>query len=278
GIPQCQELFGVTPRELNARLTPLEIATCGMLIFGRFAAPDAIGTLEQYLGDGYPILQALCNRNTAPYSMSRIVEANWKLCLHVSLDDYHIVAVHPSTFGKTGYLSRNRIGYFRFGRHNAFLNATDDPDALKKMAAACRDGTYMPPTYRILQFFPNFAANHTRIVDRWFMTLHLYIPLAVNRTLWQFWFYPAAFPIEDRGWWRNLRYYMTAIGLPIGVRYFGGRVADEDKDVCEKLQSIAHQVDGSPILGLEEERIAWFEDAYAETMRPAPAVAQPGFA
>ncbi|MGH7880046.1 MAG: Rieske 2Fe-2S domain-containing protein, partial [Candidatus Binataceae bacterium] len=68
GIPQCQELFGVTPRELNARLTRIDIATCGILIFGRFAAAGATDTLEQYLGDGYSILQSFCTRTTAPYS------------------------------------------------------------------------------------------------------------------------------------------------------------------------------------------------------------------
>ena len=38
GVPKCQEMFGVTPRELGARPAPVEIATCGALIFGRFRA------------------------------------------------------------------------------------------------------------------------------------------------------------------------------------------------------------------------------------------------
>jgi phenylpropionate dioxygenase-like ring-hydroxylating dioxygenase large terminal subunit len=32
GIPKCQELYGVSPRELDARLKPVEIATCGILV------------------------------------------------------------------------------------------------------------------------------------------------------------------------------------------------------------------------------------------------------
>lgn len=31
GIPKCQELYGVSPRELDARLKPVEIATYGSL-------------------------------------------------------------------------------------------------------------------------------------------------------------------------------------------------------------------------------------------------------
>ena len=33
-VPRCRDLFGVTPKELNARIAPIEIATCGSLIFG----------------------------------------------------------------------------------------------------------------------------------------------------------------------------------------------------------------------------------------------------
>ena len=39
GIPKCQEMYGVTPRELDARLAPVEVASCGTLIFGRFQRP-----------------------------------------------------------------------------------------------------------------------------------------------------------------------------------------------------------------------------------------------
>jgi len=37
GIPKCVEMFGVTPRELDKRLRPVDIATCGIMVFGRFA-------------------------------------------------------------------------------------------------------------------------------------------------------------------------------------------------------------------------------------------------
>jgi phenylpropionate dioxygenase-like ring-hydroxylating dioxygenase large terminal subunit len=74
GIPKCQEMFGVTPRELNARLTPIEIATCGILIFGRFGSPKHPETLEDYLADGFPILRAMWDLQRAPYSSDRAEE------------------------------------------------------------------------------------------------------------------------------------------------------------------------------------------------------------
>jgi nitrite reductase/ring-hydroxylating ferredoxin subunit len=69
GIPQCKKLFGVSPRELGVKLREVELATCGFLIFGRFAGPICTGSgtdgsgaakavgagesLETYLGE-YP--------------------------------------------------------------------------------------------------------------------------------------------------------------------------------------------------------------------------------
>jgi phenylpropionate dioxygenase-like ring-hydroxylating dioxygenase large terminal subunit len=45
GIPQCTELFGKPPPELGARLTPIELATCGPLLFGRFPSVDTAPSL-----------------------------------------------------------------------------------------------------------------------------------------------------------------------------------------------------------------------------------------
>ena len=56
------------------------------------------------------------------------VPANWKFLTHVTLDDYHIVAVHPSTFGANGYLKAKEVTYARFGRHSAYTpEPGDDP-------------------------------------------------------------------------------------------------------------------------------------------------------
>ncbi len=123
GIPNCQELFGATPRELQAKLKPIDIATCGILIFGRFPNSKNTETLDRFLGDGFDILQAMCDVERTPYRMTSNIAANWKLGFHISLDDYHIVAVHPDTFGKRGYLPTEPVRYYRFGQHSAYFMA-----------------------------------------------------------------------------------------------------------------------------------------------------------
>jgi len=267
GIPRCLELFGKPPRELGARLNRIDVATCGMLVFGRFPGPEATETLDEYLGEGLPILRAFCNRAAPPYYSERTIKANWKLCVHMTLDDYHIVAVHPRSFGKHGYISTSTIRYFRFGWHSIYMSGTTDEDAFRKMAADCGDGSYRPsPSYKILNFFPNLSAVIVRTFDRWYIVLDQFRPLAADRTLVRHWFFPAPFPLEDRGFFRNLLSAYVALWLPLAVRFFGGRINDEDQAVSEQLQSVARQADGSPILGLQEDRIAWFADSYAKAM------------
>ncbi|MDP2408866.1 MAG: Rieske 2Fe-2S domain-containing protein [Pseudolabrys sp.] len=269
GIPHCQELFGMTPRELGARLTPVEIATCGMAIFGRFAAPHATETLEQYLGDGYLIIQALCNRTTPPHRLTIKAKANWRALFHIGLDDYHLVAVHPKTFGKDGYLKQDTVRYFRLGRHSAYFNGTEN-DAIVSMIAQCRDGTYRPYGYRIFQFFPNVSIVQLRALKSWYILLMQYIAVAPDRTEVRIWFYPAPFPATDKSWLASLVRRYLEFWMPPFLWAYVRRVIREDASACEQGQTVAHQIDGLPILGRQEERIAWFEETYAEAMQAPP--------
>jgi phenylpropionate dioxygenase-like ring-hydroxylating dioxygenase large terminal subunit len=270
GIPLCEELYGVVPRELDARLNPIEVATCGTLVFGRFPAPPgapsgATESLEDFLGLGFPILNAMSQMPAAPVYISNPVKANWKLCLHITFDDYHGVAVHPGTFGKLGYVRRYNITYARFGLHSTSINQPD-PQALEKMAAECLDGTFRSSSYRIFQIMPNLILSHFRS-DRqfWYCVVEQYIPLAHDRSVLRAWLYPAPFPAdrsERDERWRPLtdpvRRFMVA-------RYFR-QIAREDHAVCERLQETAHQIDTAPIIGALEERIVWFEESYRRLM------------
>jgi phenylpropionate dioxygenase-like ring-hydroxylating dioxygenase large terminal subunit len=270
GIPKCLEMFGVTPRELNARLTPIEIATCGSLIFGRFASPEHQETLEDYLADGFPILQAMWSLQRAPYTISTTITANWKFGLHISLDDYHLVAVHPSTFGKNGYLATNSVCYFRFGAHSAYFHGADE-NALADMVSDCRQGSYQPPDYRIFQFFPNLIAVHFEAARNWFVLIQQYVPLAADRTLLRSWYCRAPFKPAERGTTHRLLRIAAAPWLPLIVPFYMRKITSEDNAVCERMQPQARHMRGRPILGRHEERIGWFEETYAQ------ALGEPGY-
>ena len=80
-------------------LSALELALCGDLVFGRFPSGDA-QSLEAFLGESFVLLAALSRQRLKPCYFERSIRANWKLCCQISLDDYHLAAIHPNTLGK----------------------------------------------------------------------------------------------------------------------------------------------------------------------------------
>jgi phenylpropionate dioxygenase-like ring-hydroxylating dioxygenase large terminal subunit len=273
GIPKCKEYFGVTPRELNARLRQVEVATCGMLIFGRFPGPDATDSLRQYLGDGYDILERLCPEDARkPGHFSTTIKANWKLNFHVSLDDYHIVAVHGDTFGKRGYLANEQVRYYRFGWHSAYFYGTGDT-ALADMAEGCRNGNYETEDYRIFQFFPNLLVAHLETAHSTYVLVQCYTPVAHDENVLRAWMFPCTLPHKKISRRNELIAKLAKPFLPIAVPLYSKKINGEDNRICEQIQKYADQIDRWPILGSHEERITWFEEIYNQALgRPPLAV------
>jgi phenylpropionate dioxygenase-like ring-hydroxylating dioxygenase large terminal subunit len=283
GIPHCLEVYGKIPRELDARLTPIEVATCGTYVFGRFAAPGQKDTLEQYLGEFFPVVAAMSQMPQEPSYFEKPAATNWRLGYHITLDDYHAVAVHPSTFGKLGYQDRRKMVYHREGLHSAFLS-TNNPDEMTKMIAECRAGTFRSQKYRIVHIFPDMFITHLRSDSQhWHIILQQYQPVAHDRTLLRIWVNPAPFP-ADHPWYERFTGPFTNPVRKHIVNHFVNKVIDEDNVVCERIQQIAGQIKETPIFGTLEERIVWFEDSYRKAMatrwaerppRPAPAAPRP---
>ncbi|MGD9882107.1 MAG: aromatic ring-hydroxylating dioxygenase subunit alpha [Reyranella sp.] len=261
GVPQSRELYDAVPHELGARLTPIELSTCGQMVFGRFKSLGISQSLEDFLDVGFPVLAAGSQARNPQY-LAIPVEANWRLGAHISLDDYHSPAVHPRTFGKDGYLRRRDIGYHRFGLHSAFINSKN-VDALEHLAEACRNGTYRPRRYSILQFVPNLLMAFFRTdFDFFHCSVMLYEPVSHDRTILRAWFYPAPFP--PRPTW--VRAVSDLVRAPL-VRHYIKTVMREDALVCERIQKGAGQISRPPLLGRLEERIGWFEESYRELMK-----------
>jgi phenylpropionate dioxygenase-like ring-hydroxylating dioxygenase large terminal subunit len=266
-VPQCA-LFGPSPSELAARLNRIEIDTCGSLIFGRFASPGSGPSLRLYLGESFDILAAISATSVAPRFVTRSVEANWRLCFHANVEDYHGPIIHARTLGKSGYPRPERTHYFRFGWHSAFF-ANPDPDGLTRMAAECRNGTWRSANYRVFQIFPDLTVSHVRVHwENWFVVVVQYAPVSPSRSVMRAWYYRAPFPPQVAPpWYDRLTRPLTNLVRRLVMPYLVKMVLDEDNFVCERQQSIAQQLSPAPILGALEERLAWYEEAYAEAMR-----------
>lgn len=267
GIPKCEQVFGKTARQMNASLHKVELALCGGLIFGRFGAGP---TLEEWLGQGYAILERLTANLQKGGRIELSVKSHWKPMMAVTLDDYHIVAVHPSTFGKSGFLPADRVRYYRFGEHSAFI-PSGDSETLNKVEAACRENRFSPQGYMIFQFFPTFVfvvIRATRILgdDYWYVMTEQMIPHTHDRTTLRTHFFPLPFPRPAGLFRRIVRWFFQPI-VNIVFAHFTRKVHREDNAVCENAQHVAHQIQGEMLLSNQEERIAWFEESYGRYVR-----------
>lgn len=260
GIPKCTDLFGKPPHALGARLRQIELAACGSMIFGRFPSPSATQSLDDFLGDAAPILEAMTRGEREPLRSLQTIQANWKLNMQVTLDDYHSPTVHPTTFGRQGYLTRSSCRYVRIGLHSAFL-LTDEKDCFERLLSSCRDGTHRSRYYFILQIVPDLLVLHCNAdMPFWFTTIQHYSALAADRTVLRAWSFPSPFPVDRSRFVQALRPVTDPFRRPIFFHYLK-RILHEDSAVCEKMQRVAHQIDGQPMLGALEERIAWFQES-----------------
>ena len=265
GIPNCLEVFGTHPREVGAKLVALDIATCGSLIFGRFPGGNTSDSLEDYLGEGFPILDAMCTMPGRPQRLTGEIAANWKLPMEITLDDYHGVAIHH----RKRHAKNNEIAYFRFGMHSAHF--TGHNDTLASMSVACRENRYVPSDYRIFNIFPNLAVSISNARPYWFCHVQLFAPTSPRQTHHLGWLFQTGFPARERALDRWMRPLSDVIRAHL-VRHFTKKIVEEDRRACEQMQTIAHQFEGSPILGAQEKRIEWFEEAYEVAMSRGEAI------
>lgn len=276
GIPNCQDAFGAAPRELGRRLLRLEVECCGDLVFARF--PGRAETLRDFLGPAFEVLSLLCANMRGAARTRLQARANWRLCQWITLDDYHIAAVHPGSFGRKGrYLARKELNYRRFGMHNHyFLGANSG--SLEDWAAVLRDGRRDPVGYRMMHLFPDSAlvlSPAVQVLGQRFRYLLLLrqVPLNVERCETSV----TLLRIRPDGARDTLFSRIVDLFEP-GRLWLAKRAAlrilREDGAICEALQENPRQIAPDPIHGASEIRVAWFNEIYAAVMRgeaPPPA-------
>lgn len=265
GIPHCKQLYDKLPHEMGSRLTRIEVATCGGLVFGRFPSEHAQQSLEDYLAEGFPVLETLSRMIEKPQTVEETIKANWKLYVHITLDDYHNPAIHGASVGLGGGLyNPTEITYRRFGAHSCFL-ATSDAKAFDRMVAGCRDGSYGASHYSIFQIFPNLVMSlFCTDRDNWYCCLQQFIPRAHDRSSLRAFVYPSPLSDNRSPRARLSRQVMGPIRNRLAVLGFR-RISFEDRDACERLQE-SHRNGMVPQLGRLERRISWFEKAYSDAM------------
>ncbi len=264
GIPKCKEYYGKTPTEIGASLTPVEIAICGGFIFGRFGEGPS---LKEWLGDGYDVLHSVTKGVKFSNAVDYEVNAHWKLMMQISLDDYHATAIHPTTFGKNGYLHKNEFNYTRFGAHSALTMGEQFKDANAVVSAFRLQAFHLQKSnYVIFQFFPTFIVAFIPVGklfgdDYCYLLIQHFIPQARHKTRFHTRFF--LMPFKRRGGF--LRRMVRLFTVPIVnklFKHFMIKVNKEDNQVCENMQKVSDQIHSDMLTSALEQRLSWFENIY----------------
>ncbi len=255
GIPHCREMFGVAPHQLaDRRLRPVEVAIHGHMAFARLPGAARSFGFESALGRWSALLDALGGRSLELFSdQEQIIRANWKLAFQNTLDDYHIVAVHPKSFGSRGWLEPGQFRYESDGAHHAMVvlknaGGLGNIDA-DSVVDAIRQGSAVPVDYAIYHYFPDlligFVAGRVVMVTR-------YEAMGVGET--------------------RVRTYLFDMPPPDGAalnaprrkamaRYVGS-LLEEDREAVERWNTGLQQAWAPPLHSLQERRLSQFERSW----------------
>lgn len=256
GIPMKDSLFKITNEDLK-RLTLKEfnIDICGEFIFLNIESKK---TLKQYLGKYYKELKNI-SINLGSEIKTNIFHynANWKVCIENTIDEYHVASVHPNTFNK---VLGSEIKY-DYDKLNNGVQINCNKKFLKKwrpIENKINDRGYKINGYRHIFIYPLFTAASTLGTS---FSLQWFRPISENKT-----------EIISRLFSFNLKKEKNEITnfLDNSVEKFNHEVFHEDKEVCEDVHNGLLKKEFSEqfgILGKNESRIVHFHKNYLRNIK-----------
>ena len=243
-IPRNAELFGLSREQREAlALTAIRVEAIGRFLFAAFDAPQ---DLASYLGPYADVYRAV-SAALGPVVLreSHELAADWTLHAEISFDDYHLTAIHGSTFGAGASAPLHQFVYRRDGLHSCYLRRRDPDWSFDQFWSDVRAGVMDQTGYKIFNIFPGIILATTRDA----VIASATFPLGPGRTLLD----------ADVFAWQG----GTDEAAHRDVATYFARVFAEDREACERWQS------GAPhraVLGRLEERVAWFREAHAAVM------------
>lgn len=238
----------------EAEQTPApRVSAVGRFVFATGASE---GELAAYLGPYADYLRAVSPLlGDVILSESAEVAANWKLFVEITLDDYHLDTIHPTTFGAAKAIESHRLVYRRDGPHSCYLRRRDAHWSFDGFWRDLPSGVVDRMGYKIFQVFPSalVMGMYECVIAGAVHPLTAGRSLVTNRVIaW-------TDRVSEEAARRELAAFLRA-------------VFREDRDACEQWQTSVGQLARAPTLGRLEERVAWFHEAYEEVMagsRPA---------
>ncbi len=251
--PKFPEMTQDLQSEMSLKHYQLE--SCGEMLFVRPLGEGA--NLETYLGDMFPILEAMSQGMGARIDRNEMeIQANWKICVENTLESYHVGFVHQNTFNRLGL---NDQGFGFYGPHSSWTGAVDEKMARKfeRVQNVFASRPYQIPGYSHLLVFPATTLGTTYGSS---FAIQEFRAISPDKTL----FISNVFSCQlDE---LDTRGKTTLEVMDASTVQFNRAVFEEDRVVTEYVQKGAHQTVQPGVLSDEEERVCAFQKAYMKSI------------
>lgn len=248
-IPNNEECFGIADEDRALfSLTPWQVDFCGKFIFVK-RSPDG-PTLRGWLGDMYDRLVAM-SEAVGDEVASDVweFEANWKICIENTLDEYHANFVHPTTFRN---LLSPGFDYDYAGAHSEVVTRASEEavSRWRKIDRLIAGRPIADENYRHLITFPltTFASTFGAT-----FSIQNFTPVSPTRTRFSSRLFLTAGEISPQ----------VKVILGDSAAVFNRQVFAEDKEVCELMQLGITQGSGRVVTGKYEQRVRHFQEVAA---------------
>ncbi|GAA0611103.1 aromatic ring-hydroxylating dioxygenase subunit alpha [Brevundimonas kwangchunensis] len=248
-IPNNDECFGINDDNRSQfSLNAWRVELCGRFVFAK--RRNGGGNLRDYLSDFFAPLEQMSNAiGEEVASDTWEFDANWKICIENTLDEYHANFVHPTTFRN---LLSSGFQYEYAGRHSGVVTrATDEALARwRKIDRMIGDRPIANENYQHVIAFPltTFASTFGAT-----FSIQAFTPLTPTRTR----FTSRLFLTE------GVSSAQVKAVLGDSAATFNRQVFSEDKEVCELMQLGIAEGSGRVVTGKYEQRIRHFQETMA---------------
>jgi phenylpropionate dioxygenase-like ring-hydroxylating dioxygenase large terminal subunit len=252
GIPKRNGFGDLKEAKLSDyRLCPWRIEVCGAMIF---VCKELNGiSLKDYLGETYNIIEQISLALGSQLDTHElIINANWKILVENTLENYHVNRVHPYTFQRLGASGSN----FNFEDNHSSWSAELTGVMNAKWERISRSFVSRPvqfPGYFHQLIFPNLTIATTYGAS---FSIQYFQPINATQTR----LVSQVFQAKLTGASQSDQFIVDALGE--SVVSFNREVFAEDKTICEQVQLGIQHASGSGILCEDEFRVYEFQRAY----------------
>lgn len=243
--------------QIDLKLTEFELTTIGVFCFIKLT-PKSSKTLISPLHKLHDFLINVSDILNEQLDENKLyIDANWKIVLENTLEEYHVRQVHPNSLYKVGISESS----FKFQTPHSSDQMTFNTKLtdFKKLNELLTDRKFIIEDYIHQLIFPTMT-----IASAYGATIAIQqiIPISSRKTLFISHVFstklanttPEKHPVIQA-------FYQNAIK-------FNQQVFDEDKEICEAVQlGLQFSDHTSGLFSTDETRVWAFENAYMQTLK-----------